>query len=52
MKPDLNEAKPFFPWNKGRLVDQKAPLKPRAQEDAWPARHRNRFHEPWLILPS
>lgn len=27
MKPDLNEAKPFFPWNKGRLVDQKAPLK-------------------------
>lgn len=27
MKPELNEAKPFFPWNKGRLVGQKAPLK-------------------------
>lgn len=27
MKPDPNDAKPFFPWNKGRLVGQKAPLK-------------------------
>lgn len=27
MKPDPNEAKPFFPWNNGRFVGQKAPLK-------------------------
>lgn len=27
MKPDLNEEKPHFPWNKERLVGQKAPLK-------------------------
>jgi len=26
MKPDLDEEKPHFPWNKGRLVGQKAPL--------------------------
>lgn len=30
MKSDLNEEKPHFPWNKGRLVGQKAPLKLRA----------------------
>ena len=27
MKSDLNEEKPHFPWNKGKLVGQKAPLK-------------------------
>jgi integrase len=27
MKPDLKAAKPLLPWNKGRLVGQKAPLK-------------------------
>lgn len=29
MKLDLNEAKPFFPWKKGRLDGQQTPLKPK-----------------------
>lgn len=27
MRPNLHEARPLVPWNKGRLVGQKAPLK-------------------------
>lgn len=42
MKPDLNEAKPFFPWNKGRLVGQKAPLK---LKEIWAIRIRLQLSE-------
>ncbi|MDS1138902.1 tyrosine-type recombinase/integrase [Pusillimonas sp. SM2304] len=42
MKPDLNEAKPFFPWNKGRLVGQKAPLK---LKEIWAIRIRLQLAE-------
>ncbi|MGE8516679.1 tyrosine-type recombinase/integrase [Alcaligenes nematophilus] len=42
MKPDINEAKPFFPWNKGRLVGQKAPLK---LKEIWAIRIRLQLAE-------
>lgn len=42
MKPDINEAKPFFPWNKGKLVDQKAPLK---LKEIWAIRIRLQLAE-------
>ncbi len=42
MKPDLNEEKPFFPWNKGRLVGQKAPLK---LKEIWAIRIRLQLSE-------
>ncbi|WP_368649505.1 tyrosine-type recombinase/integrase [Castellaniella ginsengisoli] len=42
MKPELNEAKPFFPWNKGRLVGQKAPLK---LKEIWAIRIRLQLSE-------
>ena len=42
MKPDLNEAKPFFPWNKGRLVGQKAPLN---LKEIWAIRIRLQLSE-------
>lgn len=42
MKPDLNEAKPSFPWNKGRLVGQKAPLK---LKEIWAIRIRLQLAE-------
>jgi hypothetical protein len=40
MKPDLK--KPFFPWNKGRLVGQKAPLK---LKEIWAIRIRLQLAE-------
>ena len=42
MKPDLNEAKSFFPWNKGRLVGQKATLK---LKEIWAIRIRLQPYE-------
>lgn len=42
MKLDLNEAKPFFPWNKGRLTEQKAPLK---LKEIWAIRIRLQLAE-------
>lgn len=42
MKPDINEAKPFFPWNKGKLVGQKAPLK---LKEIWAIRIRLQLAE-------
>ncbi|MBN3228171.1 tyrosine-type recombinase/integrase [Pectobacterium brasiliense] len=42
MRPDLNEAKSFFPWNKGRLVGQKAPLK---LKEIWAIRIRLQLSE-------
>ena len=42
MKPDLNEVKPFFPWNKGRLVGQKTPLK---LKEIWAIRIRLQLAE-------
>lgn len=42
MKPDLNEEKPHFPWNKGRLVGQKAPLK---LKEIWAIRIRLQLAE-------
>ena len=42
MKPKLNEAKPFLPWNKGRLVGQKAPLK---LKEIWAIRIRLQLSE-------
>lgn len=42
MKPDLNEEKPHLPWNKGRLVGQKAPLKLR---EIWAIRMRLQLAE-------
>ena len=42
MKPNINEAKPFFPWNKGRLVGQKAPLK---LKEIWAIRIRLQLAE-------
>lgn len=42
MRHDLNEEKPFFPWNKGRLVGQKAPLK---LKEIWAIRIRLQLAE-------
>lgn len=42
MKPEINEEKPFFPWNKGRLVGQKAPLK---LKEIWAIRIRLQLAE-------
>ncbi|MZH97336.1 integrase [Dickeya dianthicola] len=42
IRPDLNEEKPFFPWNKGRLVGQKAPLK---LKEIWAIRIRIQLAE-------
>lgn len=42
MKPELNEAKPFLPWNKGRLVGQKASLK---LKEIWAIRIRLQLSE-------
>jgi len=42
MRHDLNEAKSFFPWNKGRLVGQKAPLK---LKEIWAIRIRLQLAE-------
>lgn len=42
MQPDLNAAKPFLPWNKGRLVGQKAPLK---LKEIWAIRIRLQLAE-------
>ncbi|UPL23371.1 tyrosine-type recombinase/integrase [Alcaligenes faecalis] len=42
MKSELNETKPFFPWNKGRFVGQKAPLK---LKEIWAIRIRLQLSE-------
>lgn len=42
MKATLDEAKPPVPWNKGRLVGQKAPLKPK---EIWAIRIRLQLAE-------
>lgn len=47
MKSDLNEEKPHFPWNKGRLVGQKTPLKLR---EIWGIRIRLQQAEKVLDL--
>ncbi len=42
MKPYLDNAKTPVPWNKGRLVGQKAPLKP---TEVWAIRIRLQLAE-------
>lgn len=42
MKPDINEAKPFFLWNNRRLVGQKTPLK---LKEIWAIRIRLQLAE-------
>lgn len=42
MKPCINETKPSFPWNKGTLVGQKAPLK---LKEIWAIRIRLQLAE-------
>lgn len=42
IKPDINEAKPLFPWKKERLVGQKAPLK---LKEVWAIRIRLQLAE-------
>ncbi|WP_395303276.1 hypothetical protein [Pectobacterium polonicum] len=42
MKPDLNETKQLFPWNRGRLVGQKALLK---LKEIWAIRIRFQLAE-------
>lgn len=42
MKPYINETKPSFTWNKGKLVGQKAPLK---LKEIWAIRIRLQLAE-------